>query len=381
MNLRDATLAGRFCCSSRAGNSIGTDSIALFTYHWNMGTCIYCSAKADSVEHPLPRALGNFKGYAPLLDRVCSACNGKLGLLDEQLCRSGIEAFFRAHLESDGRKQHAKANVFYRGSAGGRRLEMVGVNQATGKDVLLELVGGNEARELRCATLVAEDDTVHVITITDGMTPEQFKKRVTDLGVKRSKTADFSAGSEEIEWVESLMNGLTSEGRTEWTHSTVGPIVYGPARIKFTVTSRYFRCMGKIGFRYFLTKMPQFRGDESCFDDLREFIINEGDVDKCKNFVTFNQQPLAWQLRQGQRLSAWGHILCAETDCMQFRAKVQLFAGPEAQPNVYTIHLGRNPSRIDFTEAYGDFLAYYPKEERGEFDGEVSELIGTQRLR
>jgi hypothetical protein len=65
---------------------------------------------------------------------------------------------------------------------------------------------------------------------------------------------------------------------------------------------------------------------------------------------------------------------------MQFRAKVQLFAGPEAHPHVYTVQLGRNPSRIDYSEACGDFFAYYPKEERGEFDGEVSELIGTGRL-
>lgn len=346
-----------------------------------MSKCIYCPAEADSVEHHLPRALGNFKGYAPLLDRVCSACNGKLGLLDEQLCRSGVEAFFRAHLEVDGRKQHDKVNPFYRGSAGGQRLEMVGVNQATGQDVLLELVGRNEARELRCATFTAEDDSLHVITITDGMTPEQFKKRVTDLGLKKFKTVDISAGPEEIEWVESLVAGMKFERKTEWARSTVGPIVYGPARIKFTVTSRYFRCIAKIGFHYFLTKMPQFRGDESFFDNVRDFVINEGDVEKCKSFVTYNRQPLAWQLRDGMRLSEWGHILCAETDYIQFRAKVQLFAGPEVQPNVYTINLGRNPSRIDYSEAHGDFFAYYPRQDRGEFDGEISELIGTQRLR
>ena len=336
-------------------------------------------ADADSLEHHLPRALGNFKGYVPLLDRVCSTCNGKFSMLDEQLCRSGIEAFFRTHLEIDGRKQHDKVNPFYRGSAGGQCLEMVGINQSTGQDVLLELVGGNEARELRCATLVGEDDSVHVIRITDGMTPEQFKKRVMDLGVKKFKTADFSAGQEEMQWVESLMNALTFERKTDWAHSTVGPIVYGPARIKFTVTSRYFRCIAKIGFHYFLTKVPHFRGDESCFTNLREFITNEGDIDKCKPFVNYNQQPLAWQLRNGQRLNAWGHILCVETDYMQLRAQVQLFAGPEAQPHVYTVLLGRNPSLIDYSEACGDFFAYYPKEERGEFDGEVSELIGTRR--
>jgi hypothetical protein len=110
--------------------------------------CIYCAVEADSVEHHLPRALGNFKGYVPLLDRVCSGCNSNFSLLDEQLCRSGVEAFFRAHLEIVSRKQHEKVNSFYHGSASGKPLEMVGVNQATGQDVLLELVGGSEAREL-----------------------------------------------------------------------------------------------------------------------------------------------------------------------------------------------------------------------------------------
>lgn len=330
------------------------------------------------MEHPLPRALGNFKGYVPLQDRICAECNRKFGLLDEQLCRSGIEAFFRAHLEIGGRKHHDKVSSFYRGSAGGQRLEMIGVNQSTGQDVLLELVGGNEARELRCATFIAEEDnSVHVITITDGMTPEEFKKCVLDLGFKKYKTVDISAAPEEIAWVESLFAGLKFERKTEWSHSTLGPIVYGPARIKFTVTSRYFRCISKIGFHYFLTKMLRFRGDEPCFAGIRDFIANESNIDKSRSFVTYNQQPLAWQLRNGGRLSTWGHILCAEIDYIQFRAKVQLFAGPEAQPHIYTVHLGRNPSRIHYNEALGDLFAYYPKDQRGEFDGEVSELIGA----
>ena len=74
-------------------------------------------------------------------------------------------------------------------------------------------------------------------------------------------------------------------------------------------------------------------------------------------------------------------IACAQRSITwQFRAKVQLFAGLEVQPNVYTVQLGRNPSRIDYSGAYGDFFAYYPKEDRREFDGEASELIGTKRF-
>src|SRR6266853_2521757 len=122
-----------------------------------MAKCIYCSNEADSLEHHLPRGLGNFKGYVALTNRLCGRCNRVCGLLDEQLCRSGTEAFFRAYLCITGRKEHQKVSSFYRGSAGGRRLEMVGTNPQTGSEVPLELVGENQVRELRCAQLVAED--------------------------------------------------------------------------------------------------------------------------------------------------------------------------------------------------------------------------------
>lgn len=345
-----------------------------------MSKCIYCPAEADSVEHHLPRALGNFKGYVPLLDRVCSACNGKLSLLDEQLCRSGMEAFFRVFLELKGRREHEKVSPFYRGGAGGGALEMLGTNQQTGDNVMLELVGGTEARELRCAQLVDDNDEVHVIRITDGMTPEQFRARFDALGIQRFKRGNLFAAEEEIPWIETLMATIKFENRTEWTRPTSGPITYGPSVVKFTLTSRYFRCLAKIGFHYFLTKVKHFRGDETCFRDIRDFIMNPSNIAECRRFISYTQDQLAAPLNAGARLRNWGHILCAETDYMNLRSKVELFAGPDVKQLVYTIQVGMNPSRIDYNEAYGDFYAYYRKEERGEFDGEVSELIGTRRL-
>ena len=339
-----------------------------------MGKCIYCGNEASSLEHHVPRCLGSFKGYIPLAERVCTACNQQCGLLDEQLCRSGIEAFFRAYLGIAGRKEHDKVNPFYRGSAGGGRLEMKGANQQTGNTVLLEVVGENQVRELRCAHLLAEDDSVYVITIPDGMTPEQFRARFDALGIKRFKHGYFFAAPEEMEWVESLIGKLKYENKTQWSQPVSGPIVYGPSEVKFTVTSRYFRCIAKIGFHYFLTKVTHFRGDEECFAGIRLFIMNEATIEECNRFVTYSKGQLAWQLRAGARLSSWGHFVCVESDYFRFRAKVQLFAGPTSRPPVYTIQLGNNPSRIHFTEASGDFFAYYPKQERGGFDGEVSEL-------
>src|SRR4051794_40110990 len=87
--------------------------------------CIYCPANPDSVEHPLPAALGEFREAPLLRDRICKACNNRrIGVLDEQLSRSGPEALLRRFYGINGRENHDKVNVFERGSAGGHRLDL-----------------------------------------------------------------------------------------------------------------------------------------------------------------------------------------------------------------------------------------------------------------
>jgi len=76
--------------------------------------CIYCGSEDLSEEHYLPACLGSFKNYVPLTDRVCLKCNAICGQLDEQLCRSGGESYFRVFLGITGRKSHTKVNPFYR---------------------------------------------------------------------------------------------------------------------------------------------------------------------------------------------------------------------------------------------------------------------------
>ncbi len=355
------------------------DRIRVKFFESQMPNCIYCGAIDVTEEHPLPRGLGKFKGYLPLADRLCNRCNGICGQLDEQLCRCGSEAFFRKFLGISGRPGHDDVNSFYRGSSCGGRLEMFGTNHETGEEKELELVGPNSVRELRCVKLIAEDDSTYTITITDGMTAEHFRKKVTALGIKFFKHAHISAAPEEIPWVESLFEGFKTEGKTQWVQPT-GPIMYGPFTIKFTVTDRYFRAIAKIGFHYFLTKFPRFRGDEPCFSGIRNFIMNDFSIDEIDRFVTTSKEQFAYQLRAGDRLGVWGHLLGVEADYMGFRAKVQLFVGPESRLMVHTVQIGKNPSPIHYSEAYGDFFAYYPPEERRDFDGEVSELVAVARL-
>ena len=121
-------------------------------------------------------------------------------------------------------------------------------------------------------------------------------------------------------------------------------------------------------------------GDEPDFSRIRNFILNGSRIEEIGQFVTYSREQAVHQLRAGNRLSVWGHVLLAEADYNSFRAKVQLFVGPQNGSVVYTVQLGRNGSPIHYSEAYGDFFAYYPIEERGEFDGEVSELGVVTRL-
>jgi hypothetical protein len=339
-----------------------------------MTTCIYCPSQDFNEEHPLPAGLGEFEGYKSLTDRICKRCNAVCGRLDEQLCRSGPEAFFRKFVGIEGRKKHNKINSFYRGGAGGSPLEMLATNQSTGQNVLVEMISDKEARELRCARLTAEDDSVHVIRITDGMTPSEFRQVFDSFGISRFKEGMVYAAPEEREWVESLLATLKMEQKTAWTQPPA-PITYGPSVVKVTLTSRYFRAIAKIGFHYFLTKMPQFRGDESCFSEIRAFIMSDRcPLEQCKRFVGYRQEHIAWPLRAGAQSTSWGHFLAAEVDYLNLTAKVELFAGPGKRPLSYTINLGRNPARLDTNEAYADFFEYFPKEQRTTFDGTVSSL-------
>jgi hypothetical protein len=323
--------------------------------------------------------MGKFQGYLPLKDRVCRTCNGQLGKLDEQLCNSGFEAFFRRFLGIKGRRSHNAVNPFYRGSSGGGRLEMVSKQPEDGKEIQLEAESGGTVRQLRHVSLVAEDDSVYIIPITDGMTPKQFRAKFDALGVKRFKEGDVYADSSEISWVQQLMATLKFDKQTDWTARNVGPTVYNGAAIKVVVGNRYFRDIAKIGFHYFLTKMPQFTGAEPCFGDLRAFIKSESSIAACERFVSYNREQISLDIYRGHRLKNWGHMLAAQFDYLSLTAKVQLFVGPEFLPPVYTVKLGTNPSRIGYSEAAADFFAYYPEAERSEFDGEVSPMSRLRR--
>src|ERR1700685_2262967 len=109
-----------------------------------MGLCLYSDLPADSLEHTLPAAFGEFENAPELLNRVCMKCNNTtLGKLDEQLARCGPEGFLRKFFGVQGRRSHDKVNPFERGSAGGQRLDVRAWDDKRGVEVALEFENGS----------------------------------------------------------------------------------------------------------------------------------------------------------------------------------------------------------------------------------------------
>src|SRR5438552_17292520 len=149
-----------------------------------MSACLYCPNEAYSLEHPLPAAFGEFKDAPFLENRVCTPCNNKrLGVLDEQLTRCGPEAVLRRFFGVQGRATHEKVNPHYRGSAGGRRLEMKAYDTEIGMEVELEALHG-QVRQSRQIVVLEASGKMHQLPIPpDLRDPEVLRASYLQLGV------------------------------------------------------------------------------------------------------------------------------------------------------------------------------------------------------
>jgi hypothetical protein len=108
-----------------------------------------------------------------------------------------------------------------------------------------------------------------------------------------------------------------------------GRVADGPVRQipgSADISTRYFRGVAKVGFHYFLWASNIFRGDEPCFEPMRQFIrYGEGHPD---SFVEFNQPPVLPELAEGKRLAAVTHMFLARLEASAVWASLHFFLGP-----------------------------------------------------
>jgi hypothetical protein len=336
--------------------------------------CIYCPKAGDSLEHPLLAAFGEFKNAPLLKDRLCSDCNNRrLGLLDEQYIRSGPEAFLRRFYGVKGRTGQESVNVFERGSAGGRRLEMKAMDSKLGIEVLSECSNGTY-RQMRQLVFVEKEGTTKHLPIREGTTVEQLRTAYQRLNVTKPFDVHLLYDPETELWVESLVKGVFPPA--QFGEGTLASTSYSNAVIDISITDRYFRALVKMGFHYFLTQFPEFTGREEAFAEIRHFILeNDGGIAAVDNFVKIREHPLLGaMLIPGLRPNGWrGHILSAEIASGQCLAYVQTFISEDWLAPIYAIELANNVTFAG-TRSKAHAYLYYGNGPEGNYVGDAFEL-------
>jgi hypothetical protein len=344
-----------------------------------MATCIYCPQTADSLEHPLPAAFGEFQNAPYLADRICKKCNNeRLGLLDEQLTRCGPEAFMRKFYGVQGRATHNPVNPFYRGSAKAQRLELKVHDPELGFEILLECNNG-EFRALRQIVFIEQSGKTHHLLIREGSDPEQLRAEYKTLGSSPPyREVRVFCDPKERVWVEPLLKDAWPQVWFGTDMTTAGNTLSG-GEVKITLTNRYFRAVAKIGFHYFLSQFLNFTGHEPIFSDIRQFILDESaGVDVANKFVGERKIALIGNMLGGSRPDGWfGHSLCADITSGECRAHVQLFISDDFKPRIYTVRLGTDTA-LQSLPGCGHCYCYYPTGRQGKLSGEAVSLTSAR---
>jgi hypothetical protein len=340
--------------------------------------CLYCENQGDSLEHVLPAAFGEFRDAPNLVGRICKSCNNsRLGVLDEQLTRSGPEAFLRRFYGVQGRTSHPAINPFYRGSAGGKHLEMLSHDPKLGFDVLIECEKG-VFRQVRQLVFVEKTGSTYHVPIREGTTPEELLAAVQELGVKEPCDTHVLYDPVTEEWVLELIKTLWPAS-TAAESTTLASTVYDGAVGKIVVTNRYFRAVAKIGFHYFLAVHPKYTGHERMFSDVKRFIVRESNsIDEVNAFVgTRGNALLGPMLNPDVRPNGWrAHILTADTTPTEHLSFVQTFVTEDWRSPVYVVRLAPNIEGAEL-QTTGHAFVYDSNGPEGRYSGDALPLEVT----
>jgi hypothetical protein len=254
----------------------------------------------------------------------------------EQLVRCGPIAVLRKRFDVQGRQHHEKVNSFYRGSAGGQRVKFMAWDDAFECEVLVELTGGDQGRQLTQLILKGASGPHHHIPLTPSTTLKSLLEQIRALQLVAPLEARLIYDPASEPWAADLFIRLWPNERLPQT--TVGASGFKGGIVQFQTTNRYFRGVAKIGFHYFLTQFPEFSGHETVFDDLRDFIIDDAKElgpDRINRFIGIHQYPIT-----PPSPNLVGHLLCAEINKGQFVAHFEPFVTPGGRMQAFQVRLG-----------------------------------------
>jgi hypothetical protein len=329
--------------------------------------CLYCDEVPSSKEHTLPAGLGEFKDAPILVDRICKACNEtRIGILDEQFLRCGPVALLRKRFEISGRDHHDKVNPFYRGSAGGKRIEFKAWDGQFQTEVLIEALGGNEGRQMSQLIIKGQEGTWHHFPLTAATTPQVIRDQMKALPLTAPYDLHLIYDPPTEPWAKELFEKLWPNEKLP--EPTLGSKEFNGGIVRFQTTNRYFRAIAKIGFHYFLTQFPEYSGSEAIFEEIRTFITadtEEINPEYINSFISIHQHPLT-----PPSPGFVGHLLASEVRDGELLAHFEPFVTPGGRMQAFMIRAGIDSNRVD-SLMHSHLFLYYGSGKTGNYSGDA----------
>jgi hypothetical protein len=298
-----------------------------------------------SEEHYLPDGLGRFWSYEPLIGKVCSSCNRKIGEIEEPFLRTGYIAAFRRQLGIKG-KDGSPPSPYERGASGIPRLRATGRILDFPYEVLLEGdFGATSARPLRQIIFRKQSGEIHQFYVPDWMLSDsaKFIESLRVEGLEHAIPVHGFAHPEEISVLEALLTSSNFPVPKKWNEAGSE---FTPGHVSVTLEAPmgfepFVRSVAKIAFHYTLKVFSDLSGNESEFRAIKDFIWSGGE----NRFVEQVQGP---ELIQPP--TCWSHFIFVKQSYEEIVARVHLFVPPpgavSAMPPPFYVRVGRSPSRI-----------------------------------
>lgn len=357
-------------------------------------TCIYCDKSADSKEHWIPRWLGTYRGADTLLDRLCGACNKRLGdALDAAMARTGPEAIERYRRGMKGRHDR-RVNPF--------RFKTQG---ATPPTIFTSESPGFEAKLLmedKAASGIPNPVPIPQVLVRDGdgkqhsvpLPPEGLederagpwlKKAIEERGLAGCRIdglicetadtviGDINVGGELPMWIrKALLHVFPNPGGFQHYTPTGGQPTSNHVEVQIEISVDYARAVAKLAFHYVLKQLPKLDGRAPAFDPLRRFIF-EGEGDH-KAFVDFT--PPSFLIGRGER-PADGHFLLLTTSHETIKVFIASFVHSPYSPPAMSVALGPPPGEMAKRPVMGHQLRLF---DEGPEDGYDGQLVSVKTL-
>ena len=349
--------------------------------------CIYCSEAFDAArgegDHIIPAQLGEFRGDVRFR-RICPECNSRIGRSEQQLLQCGPESFFRHIVKPAAPSGRKRGRSRWRGALGARSPQFT--MDEGDHNALVRPSRDNPEDASPVDQIVVRDGEgrQHYVRLFPRMRAEQLRERVKSKGIKKVPVAWLHCDEQKEQDYLDLIKKAWPKVRFEERPAREPGVHRVRVSAELTVTDHYFRAIAKIAFHYYLAHSRRgFRGDEPCFEHIRDFIMNGGNIDRF--FATSGPTFL---LPVGRRIGGfaatpanWCHALAADESSDVATAYVQLFVGPGSLPKPHYITLGSLPSEVVVPGyVWAHLYHYYRTQPSSGFAGHV-ESVNVTRLR